>query len=302
MVMNTLRESTSLDIQSLPQKLSKLIQERYQNSLLWQICDNFELKSTLGKIFVTKKVNDSLTLISKDIEPHLHKIETSITQEALQDILSMYGAKGEDLLVDMLGGIMNQAENEQLMEFIDNNAQQKPDLRLGEVADYIVKILDRIGQSVIEMNQFTFETEKAWAIIPKAYAGVFFGYWAGFRMTEEKENQILYLGKFGHLDLYVDPRKPVLNHSEFSDAYDDAYALGTYENYDYVYVGLKNKKLPGYGSLVYAPYQLQLQEVLDPNTGHHKFFLFNRYGLETSPFHNIPENRAMIHKFKITRG
>ena len=295
------------NIASFPQILGKLVKEKYYKSLLWQICDIFPLKSTLGRIYITQKkmVTDNrftFEVKRKDISPELHKISTSITKEVIQDIQNMYGEAAYDILSDMFKGVSDYQENHQLMEILDQKSLEKNELVLGFPENDIERITERIGRSVLEINQYSFETSEGWCILPRSFASSFFGYQYGFKMDPSKENQILHLGKYGHIDYYLDPREPIVVDGQFDDSFSNDYALGDLGSYEYVYVGLRDKKMPGYGSLVFAPYQYQITEAINPLTGNPTYFMWNRYGVEISPFHDPTKNRYMLHKFKISRA
>jgi hypothetical protein len=302
---NILNETSSIDIKGTQQILLKLIEEKYNDSLLWKICDILPLKSTLGRVYVQKKkyLKDEFEVVKKDIIPQLYDIETGFTREAYQDMLAMYGKEATKSVAEIFRGLMDWFENEKLMAFLDSNAVEQPELVLeGDVDNDIQLITTTIAKYIIAMNHKSYKTLEGWCILPWEYASLFLGYWMPFRGEQEVENsEFLYIGRFGKIDYYIDPRKSSTINSEFSDDYTDDYALGDIETVDYIYIGMKSS-VPGYGSLIFAPYQYNITEVTDPDTGHSKMFLWNRYGLEISPFHNILEQKHMLYKFKVSRN
>jgi len=308
--INKINESDSGDVLTYPQILNDLIIEKYYSSLLWQICDVFPLKSTLGRIYVSKRkfdtseTNSDFEIIKKDIQPSLYKYNTSFTKEVLQDIKSMYGKNARDLVSKNIRGISDFYENRHFIEFVDNNATLKEDLVVGEHQDDISYITRRIGASVLEMNHYSYKTHKGWCILPWDYASIFFEYWRDLMMTDEKKSlyHYLYIGTFSNVDYYLNPKgKENDFNDEFNDDFNDDYTIENQVNNNTVYVGLKSPKEPGYGSLLFSPYQYDLVDVIDPDTGDTHIHIFNRYGLELSPFHIPMERKSMIHKFKIIR-
>jgi hypothetical protein len=309
--INNLNESTdSGDILSYPQLLQKLIIEKYQTSLLYQICDVFPLKSTLGRLYVAKRkfdlnnTNSDFEIIKKDIQPELHKFNTSYTKEVLQDIKAMYGKNAKNLVSNNLRGISDFYENRNLMDFLEANATQKPDLILGEPQDDISFITKSVGRSVLEMNHYSYKTQKGWCILPFDYAPIFFEYWRDLMMIEEKNKRenYLYIGTFSNIDYYLNPRgKENEINAAFTDDYNDDYQIGDLSTDNIIYVGLKSPEEPGYGSLIFSPYQYDLKDIIDPDTGNIHLHLFSRYGLGLSPFHLPMEQKSMIHKFRVQR-
>ena len=172
--LNTLNETDSGDILSYPQLLQKLIIEKYQTSLLYQICDVFPLKSTLGRLYVAKRkfdlsnTNSDFEIIKKDIQPELHKFNTAYTKEVLQDIKAMYGKNAKDLVSNNLRGISDFYENRHLMDFLEANATQKSDLNLTlDPGDDIMLITRQVGASILEMNHYSYKKHMGWCILDR---------------------------------------------------------------------------------------------------------------------------------------
>ncbi len=301
-----LNETDSQDIKGTQDVLLNLVQEKYNTSLLWQICDVLPIKGTLGRVFVQKRNfnENKFEVIKKDIVPETYRMETGFTREVLQDMENLFGKSAYESVSEIFRGLSDYQENMYLMDFIDNNAVIRPDLVLeGDVDNDIQLITTTVAEYIIAMNHMTFKTLEGWCILPWELASLFLGYWMPFRSEgKDDKSDFLYLGKFGKIDYYIDPRKSNELNAEFTDDYDEDYTIGQIELPDHIYVGLKSEKVPGYGSLIFAPYQYDYQEVQDPDTGEIKMFLFNRYGLELSPFHNILEQKSMLYKFKVYRA
>ena len=228
-------ESTSQDVASTQDLLRKIIQEKYNNSLMYRICDVFPLKSTLGRLYTIKKKFNMSTnprdfeVIKKDVIPETHHYSTSFTKEVFQDMLKMYGKNSNEVVASILGGISDFYENQHLMEFIDTVSVEKPELVLPDyVRDDVTLISERVGASVIQMNLFRYKTQYSWCILPYEYSSLFFGYWSNFRMQEIKDDDMLYIGTFGTTEYYIDPRPPMTTHAEFtSDEFsNDEYKTG----------------------------------------------------------------------------
>jgi hypothetical protein len=306
-----IQETDSNDIASTQDILTSLVKEKYNTSLLWQVCDVMPIKGTLGRVYVAKKkyngigqpIKTDFEVVKKDIIPKTYTLQTGFTKEVLQDMKFMFKKDAKDVIGGVLRGVSDWNENQHLMEFIEANATAKPDLVLSpDPKDDIEYITKRVGEAVLEMNKYSYKTQKSWCILPFEYSSLFFGYWSGFRMGDVDDHKYLFIGTFGRTDYYIDPREPKTIRGEFDDSFDDSYALGDLEHDSIIYVGLKSKDAPGYGSIIFAPYTYELKYVTDPETGNSNVFLFNRYGLEMSPFHNPMEHRNMIHKFKVTRA
>jgi hypothetical protein len=214
----------------------------------------------------------------------------------------MFGLQAKTAVGSMLRGVSDYDENMHLMNFIEANATEKPELILtADPRDDVLLITQKIGKFVMEMNQYTYKTKEAWAILPRKYIGVFTGYWAGFRMDDTDDEKYLYIGKFGRIHLYIDPRDQNELMGEFTDDYDESYDIDTINDLDHIYVGLRNEKTPGEGSLLFSPFQYHIEYATDPDTGETQMHLFNRYGLNTGPLHKTLERNSLLYKFKISR-
>jgi hypothetical protein len=297
-------ESNEGDIAKFPDLLQEIIQEKYNTSLLWQICDVLPVNGTLGRVYVSKKVfnQNKFEIVKQDVNVETHKISSGFTQEVLEDTKRMFGLSAKTAIGSMLRGVSDYDENMHLMNFIEANATEKPELVLtADPRDDVLLITQKIGKFVMEMNQYSYKTKEAWAILPRKYIGVFTGYWAGFRMDDIEDERYLYIGKFGRIHLYIDPRDINETMGEFTNDFNDDYDIETVSDLDHIYVGLRNEKTPGEGSLVFSPYQYHLEYVTDPDTGETVIHLFNRYGLTNGIFHKPLEQNSILYKFKISR-
>ena len=302
--ISKINESDSGDILNFPDILHKILSEKYNTSLLWQICDVFPINGTLGRLYASKKKfqQNDFEIVKKDIVPQTYKISSGFTKEVMDDMKNMFGKSAKESISNMLRGVTDWEENMNLMDFIENNAEEKPELILtADPRDDVLLITQKIGKYVMEMNKYAYKTKEAWAILPRKYIGVFAGYWGGFRMDDTDNEKYLYLGKFGRIHLYIDPRDINETRGEFTNDFNDDYDLDNVVDLDHIYVGLRNEKTPGEGSLVFSPYQYHLEYVTDPDTGQMILHLFDRYGLETGIFHKSLERNSMLYKFKISR-
>ena len=300
-----LEESTLFsDIASLPQMLQKIITEKYNTSLLWQICDLLPLNSTIGKVYASKKKfqENKFEIVNKDVNIETYKMSSGFTQEVIEDVKRLYSQNASDLIASTLRGVSDYNENTHLMDFLDANSEEKPELVLtADPRDDVLLITQKIGGYIMEMNKDTYKTKEAWAILPRKYIGTFAGYWSGFRMDDIEDDKYLYIGKFGMIHLYINPRDEINTLGEFNDDYNDDYDIDNILDIDHIYVGIKNEKRPGYGSLIFSPYNYHLEYAIDPDTGENVVHVFNRYALNTGVFHKPLERNGMLYKFKISR-
>ena len=296
-----INESSSIDISRTQEILSKLIDEQYNDSLAFKICNIIELNSSWGTIFVNKKKfrNADPEVVKKDIYTKLYKLKTGYTTEALQDMYHMFGSSISDKISKIFSGITAEDENYELMRLIDNESSIKSDLTInvGDSCKIPFIISEKVSASVIEMNRNTFKTLDSFCILPPKYASYFLG--SNFYNDLDKdtlaEKGSYFVGRYGRTDFFINPVTNGLN--AFNIDYADDYANGG-ANINYCYVGLKSD-ITDYSSLIFSPYQYEIQEITNPETGSTESYVYNRYGLNTNPLHQPLENNSMIHKFLI---
>lgn len=298
--INIRESSTSFDISSTQEVLSSLIDEKYNNSLLYSVCEVLKLDSTWGSVFTTfrKPGTTNFEIIRKDIYTQNIKIPTGFTVETWQDILKLYKDNSYKKAAGLLRGISDDQENFYLIDYLRNNSNTASELIVNSSNTGWVtsQISSKVAEIVLEMNSKSFKTLESFCILSPKWARYFLGT-ASFVMSDENENKSTYfVGKYGKTDFYVNPIPT--NRSQFNNDFNNDYTDDPNAQDDYCYVGLKSEEV-GASSLIFAPYQYEIQDVINPNTGAQDIFLYNRFGLEENPQSDLPTGKKLLYKFKI---
>jgi len=301
---NISEASTSGDIATIQDFISHLIDEKYNDSLAYLISEVQPLDGSWGSAFASMRNNgtNNFEIVKRDIYTKTFKIDTGYTQEVWQDMIRLFNKRAKTQAGNILSGISAQVENEDVIKFISANALTKTTLQvnINNTAWITSQISMRVAESVVEMNRVSFKSLDSFCILSPKWASAFLGT-AGFVKSDkdsDSKDSTLFVGRYGRTDFYLNPFD--LEHSDFSNDYNNDYGndQNPQPSGDYCYIGLKSD-ITGNSSLIFAPYMYESQIVNDPDTGNDKLFIYNRYGLVTSPLHEPFEGKSMLHKFII---
>jgi len=302
--IHILTEGTdSQDISGTQQILTTLVQEKYNNSLLYKVCDVLPLTGTLGSIYVSKKKFNSndFEIIKKQVVPTTKIINTSYTQEVYDDMRNMFGKSAAKSTGRVLRGISDLEENTALLDLLETESTIRSNLQIPSdmvIADILLAISQKVSSSVLEMNHYSFKTLDSFCILPRKYAAIFLGYF-NYAIDGNENEKLLHLGKVGTTDYYLNPLTPDTSKEFVATEYNDAFTIGSFtDTNDPIFVGLHSKD-PGLSSIIFSPYSYETKYVNDPDTFENVLFLYNRYGLNTSPLHLPLEKNSLLHKFNI---
>lgn len=297
---NSLRESDSSDIATTQDFLSGLIDEKYNDSLAYQICEILPLKSTLGRIYASKlnTTTNNFEVVKKDINVSTNKVITGYTKEVWDDMIKQFGTTADEAGSNILSNFSAIDESKDIVNLLEEQSEVKTPLtvNIASVGWIANQITQKISESVIEMNRHSFKTLDSFCILSGKWASALMGH-PDIETADNKGS--LFIGRFGRIDFYVNPIPN--NSSQFDDGYTFDFESEATGVPDYAYVGLKSK-VSGNSSLIFAPYSYEIQKVVDPDTSNPSLFMYNRYGLEVSPLHDKIEKKGMLHKFEITAG
>jgi len=301
--LEKIRENSNLsegteatDVSLVNTMLSDLINEKYNSSLAYQICEVFPISSSQGSIYASKKnLNGDMEIVKKEIFPTIKNLETGFTLEALEDIRHTFGKDIKKLSKMVLGGISEGEENQTLIDFLDNESEIKTFLTLSNpnnLRTSIYEISKKVSDSIIEMNKESYNTLDGFCILSPSWASSILG---SSLSISEGDKRLLFVGKVGRCNYYVNPIPPG---NQFDGAFNSAFANNQNANIEYNYVGLMSE-VSGHSSIVFSPHSYEIKYVTDPQTGNNKIFIYNRYDINTSPLHNPSEGISMLHKFEI---
>ena len=258
--------------------VDNIFQQTTIQSLARQVCSNVTLKGPSGAIFNIKKTSDGFKLVRKDvIEFPSTLLSTGVTREAIQDLKSQFGKDIDIVIGTLFRGISNEIENDKLFEVLDVESKDYGDLQLSDSLNAemnLFEVTQRVHEIILKMNQKFQRTFDAFAIIPYKPLGGIMGL-SQYAGALKKEERGLFITQIGSTKFYLNPDI----------------------NNEYAYVGLKDEDNLSKSSLVFAPYQNQIIDVIDPDSGEVIYFLVNRFAIESSPLHEV--DNEMLYKFKV---
>ncbi len=299
--LSSLNENTTDDISNTDNIIGSLIKEKYNDSLAYQICDVQPLTTPYGKLFVSKIEDDTsdFKIVQKEVQVGLDIIQTSFTQEVLQDMNSMFSQSAKTSAARVVSGESHKAENKKIINFLLTESTTLEAVTVQDpenLESVLLQVSKKVSESVIEMNRENYKTLDSFCILGKDFAAAVLG---SFDFMTEGNEKSLFVGRVGRTDYYVNPFSNTA--SQFTDDFDYAYESEDSTIPDYCFVGLKSKT-HGQSSLTFCPYKYEAEYVTDPDTLELILFIRNRYGLVTSPFHEPLKNRSMLHKFALVKG
>jgi len=260
--------------------VDQMFQQTILPSVGRQIFSILPINGPTGALFNLRKkaASNDFELVRRDVEVYpSESIKTGVTKEAIQDIIAQYGRNAYDIIGTMLRGLANEQENTRTLAFLEANAKAGDFLQLSGPNNAelnLFEITQRVHEYVLAMNNQTLRTYEAFAVVPaKPLAGVMALH--AYAGGEHKEERGLYIAHIGQTKFYLNP---------------DA-------NSTTAYVGLKDSINPSKSSGVFSPYQSQVVEATDPDTGENTFFIFNRFAISASPLH-VTDNE-MFYKFEV---
>ena len=295
-------ESTdSSDIELSDKLIGRLIQDKYNTSLAYQISDVQALTGPYGQVFTSRRSPDTsdFEIIKKEVQTQTNLIDTGFTQEVIQDLKHLYNASAKNVAMNVIKGLSDQEENRTLLTKLFQESEVKPALTVQDshmFESVIFQISQKVSQSVIEMNRDSYKTLDSFCILPKDFAAAVLG---SFNYMSEGKERSLFVGRIGRTDYYINPFPNTT--SQFTDDFSIDYESEDSSIPNYAYVGLKTKQ-DGKASLIFCPYLYESEYITDPDTGEAKLFVRNRYGLVTSPLHQPLENKSLLHKFELIKA
>ena len=298
-----LNENTnSFDISMSQDILSKLIDEKYNNSLAYSICEVHPLKSTWGSYFSTFRKPDTTNfeIIRKDIYTQNIKIPSGFTKEVYQDLINMYGKKAPEKVANVLRGISDDQENFYVVDYIRNNSETLSVLNVDTASSGWItsQIAAKVAEAVIIMNEKSFKTLESFCLLPPKWAKYFLGTSSVILDKSAKNNSTYFVGRYGKTDFYINPIPP--DRTQFNNDFNNDFEnTNNNRTKDYCYVGLRDKDDIGVNSLIFAPYQYEIQEIPNPDTGSENIFLYNRFGFIENPQSDLPTGKKLLYKFEI---
>ena len=259
--------------------MDNIFQQTNIQSLARQVCSTAVLTGPSGAIFnIVKNNGTDFKLVRKEVSCFPSEIvKTSVTREAVQDLKSQFGKDAENIVGTLFRGISNELENEKLLELLNTESKDYGDLQLSDSMNAELNLFEttqRVHEIVLKMNQKYQRTFDAFAIIPATALGGIMGL-SQYAGAIKKEERGLFITQIGSTKFYLNPDVADLN----------------------AYVGLKDSENMSKSSLVFSPYQNQILDAIDSDSGDIHYFLVNRFAITSSPLHET--DNEMLYKFKV---
>lgn len=215
----------------------------------------------------TKGDGSGIEIVRSEVEVYESPAKrTTITSEALQDIIKQYGEDGLKMIAKYLRSIANDEENQRTVEFLQNNAVSAGSISLTEPDSPDScwrEISMKVQDCVLKMNSLHRRTYQAFVVLPYKYGASIMSLFADMKNSEYADINTLFVGSSGLSDWFVNP-----------DNTDTS-----------VYVGLMDKEGMGRGCAVFSPYTDDIVKVSNYKTGVPGYFIYNRYAITMSPLH-----------------
>lgn len=283
LILEDLATAGDPNIAQTDQNLSidNIFQQTNVPSLAREICSTAELTGPTGAIFniVRKTTVDGvdIKLIRKEVEVFPSEIlKTSITREAIQDLKSQFSKDADLIIGTLFRGLSNDLENEKLLSVLSTNSKDYGDLQLSDslnASTTAYELTQRVHEIVLKMNQNHQRTYQAFCVLPATAMGSLMGL-SSYLGGTNSDSTGLFIAEINKTKFYLNP-----------DSADT-----------YAYIGLKDVNLSK-SSLVLSPYQNQILDAVNPDSGDIHYFLVNRFAITVSALHEL--NNEMLYKFKV---
>jgi hypothetical protein len=204
-------------------------------------------------------------------------INTSLTKEVVQDIMSQYGREAKYIIGRLLNGLSNDQENARTFEFLNANSKVEADLQLSNslVSETnLFEIGQRVNELILKANNKNLRTYESYCVLPY-YAGGAISALGSYVGAVDDQERGLFITKIGQISYYLNPV------ADSSTAY----------------VGLVDSANPSKSCAVFSPYRSNVVEATDPNTGESFYHIYNRFAITKSPLH-VTGNEMMF-KFEV---
>jgi len=234
-----------------------------------------------GGVFAikSKDTGDGLELLRNNITVNDDVSNSiSISQEAFDDWVNMFGEDVKERIVTYMGRYANIDENDYCIEFLKNNSKLSTALTLSNPADPDVvwkEIAYKATQLVLEANMSGRITFNSYLVVPYKYAASIIAMYPKMISQNEPVLDDMYVGNVAGMAIYINP-----------DVEDDN-----------VYVGLRDDEIGRCSAIFTSYYDKIIGPVADVKTGNHKYFIFKRFAITANPLHT--DTTPMMFKFKV---
>lgn len=191
--------------------IDTMFQQSALPSLAKQIFSSIPVHGPTGAIFNLRKkvgtndielVRGDVTVISPSVS-----IPTGITQEAIDDMRSIFGKEANNIIGKLLRGIANDDENEKTIAFLEANSAVAADLTLSNSLNAEVNLFEitqKVHELVLKINSRNTRSYESWAVIPFTPLGGIMGL-SQYAGAADKDERGLFIAKIGQTKFYMNP-------------------------------------------------------------------------------------------------
>lgn len=279
------KDGLAVDIQDVDELLNNGSISTYlgNSSLQAELFPTLPLRGPGGYFLNVRRKDDQdnklFELIRGSVQTYESEPEkTGITKEALEDLIAQHGQDNQTKVLNALfEGIINDAVNEKVYEFLEDNSYTVDDLEVEDCERYVQLIIRRVSELLHTQSEGLFRGCSQYCLVPSKIQ-------ASFEI----------LGFFGKVDVQgctgnviCESNKIRIIHNPDPDA-------------EYVYVGLRSDIEPNRSQAQYSPFRSDIRQAVDYETGNINYHIFNRFALTMNPVQDrSDEKKALMWKFKV---
>ena len=217
-------------------------------------------------------------IIRTAMEVKSRKVISTLTQEAIQDIISQYGVDAIDIITEILSSETALEIDKEVIDYMKGIATAKTDLVLtnsdsSDLPFAYLSIADRINRELVELSKKHGKNITGFVVCSNNVVAALIS--AG----------VMSFGKSGNLDiqLLTDNDNTVGIMQQYVTVIQDKFA-----DEDYVLVGWKQNDdfngINGNAGIIFSPYSLSVHEFNEPESGKTKKMILNRYGFQRNGY------------------
>jgi hypothetical protein len=274
--------------------VDRILQKR---SIAARVSEYQPMTGPLGIVLGTQrdKTTDKLIVRRKEIQPVMETVKTEFTEEALQDMLSLYGENIYEVLGYYLVDDLMYTIDSKFMSMLKTRAGLFGSMSFNH-ADYkgsLYAVGQSIGMAVVKgLTDLPISDNRhpeGFAIVsPDVGAVLALSTTLGDpnQTPREDDNSASYMGTLAGVDYYID-------YTHAGNATDN------------VVFGIKGNGISR-GTAVFSPYKREWVAAVNPESGEKVFHLFDRTGMTINPIDDIyidnAESSAFCGKLNVDLG
>jgi hypothetical protein len=281
-----IEKTTHTDIGTADFSFNKVIdafQELPTTSILRSIAAVVPMKMSTGSVINIRRngvtnsfetVESTMTVNDVSATP----LASGLSVEVIHDLFRQYKESAYDYASALLRGIVDKAENDALITFLNTNSLNTTALVLtapSSAEQTLFELTQRVQELVLKMNTPDFRTYEAFAILPYKYAASISALQT-YIGAKDKDEKRLIVSKIGKTIFYVNPDTTATK----------------------VYVGLAVNGSIAASSIIVGDYQQEILRSTFVESFQENIGILNRYATVVNPLST--SGREMLMEFTIS--